>query len=235
MTCTHRSHRVANGMFAWAMFSPIWLLTTIAVVAIGSDVAAAPIYGGATRQVSGGAGPNGSPGVGETKQPSFGSLAPWADTATAVYSNAGGSASASAFQSSAIDASGVTMLGTLSAAATLGYAGNAQSILNVSFTLLEPTPYTSQVMGSPFVFSFASSGASFAANSSGILPIGNYGLQVRFQESAGPLPAAIESNYQYSLTFVPEPSTCCLAAFGSLMLAACLRRKGHCSCSDAKQ
>jgi hypothetical protein len=114
------------------------------------------------------------------------------------------------------------MFGSLSATATLGYAGIAQSILNVSFTLLELTPYTSQMMGSPFFFAFANSGSSFAANSSGTLPIGNYGLQIRFQESAGPSPAAIESTYRYSLAFVPESSTYLLAAIGGLLLASCV-------------
>lgn len=182
----------------------------------------APIYGGAVRQISATAGPFG--GFSNSDVDSTNLLGAWVEAVSTSYSSGNINAIAWASMDSLIDPDGILLSGSLAAQSTLGGVANAQSILSVSFQLLQATPYFSDITGAPFQFSLANNATAYAADSSGILPIGNYSLTVRFQAGAGPSAGSSDTPYQYTLLFAPSPGAAWFMIGGVLFWRGRTRR-----------
>jgi len=202
-------------MRAWILVASLTLMT------VHSAAAGTITYTAQGRRVAAVAGQLGGASNGEVKDaPDF---APWSEMASALYGNINGSAAATATQVSILDVDvGITLSGGLSASADVGFVGNAQSLFGVSFSLAADTPYVSTLSGSANItaFSFGSSGSgtlTFAANSSGILPAGDYSLQINHREAS--VGGSVSGGYSYSLT-VPEPSTVVLSSLAFVGLLA---------------
>jgi hypothetical protein len=70
----------------------------------------------------------------------------------------------------------------------------------------------------------AGGSVSYGANSSGILPAGDYSLSVLFRVTANEFGGAVGGLYTYSLTIVPEPSSTFLMLAGAALAATLGRR-----------
>jgi hypothetical protein len=157
-----------------------------------------------------------------TSAPGFWSEIVFAD----LLIGGGGAAIASASQNSDIADAAIGLSGSLSAAATSSFpevpiaSASAASQLSADFSVTSPTRYVSilSTLGDTtvdFVFRPAGSGGSFLANGSGVLPPGQYELDILFAVAAES-GEAVAGDYVYSLFFTPEPSTLLL------FLTACL-------------
>jgi len=184
-----------------------WILVAILILSALQSAAADTItYTAQSRRVAAIAGPIGGSGNSDTKDAS--GFAPWSEMASASYSDTNGSAGATATQVSILDVdTGITLNGNLSAVANVGFTGNAQSLFNLSFNLAAYTPYVSTLSGSANLTSFLlglSGGAiTFEANSSGVLPAGDYSLGVNHRAAASD--GSSNGSYSYSLA-VTAPS-----------------------------
>lgn len=157
-------------------------------------------------------------------------LGPWSETATAFYSDTGGSATATTTQTSDLTDLQVSMSGMLAAGGSpSGYGGFSLSRLLISFSLASDSPYVSTMSSggetaSAIQLSSNPSGMviPYNPNSSGVLTAGNYDLSVQFSLTAGGRSAS--GAYTYGLTIIPEPSSAVLFLLGGLLLVATRRR-----------
>jgi hypothetical protein len=185
---------------------------------LAATPASAINYLGATRQVTASAGAF----ISNTDQQTTSALGVWPGTASASYADVNGFASASVSQLSDIGDLGITMSGSLAAAASgLGYAGSALSHLSAEFTIDSNTPYNSIFLTSGgstvpnFYFAALGGSPSYGANSSGVLPAGQYSLLVQIRADS----PSSAGDYNYSLVVAPEPSSAVLLMVAGLLVA----------------
>ncbi|MCI0335847.1 MAG: PEP-CTERM sorting domain-containing protein [Planctomycetes bacterium] len=203
------------------------LVGAIAVLLAATSSTAAPIdYFGQSRGITAAA--CGGTCVVDAKTTM--ALGPWSETATAVYSDTGGSATATTTQTSDLTDLQVSMSGMLAAGGVpLGYAGSSLSTLGISFLLASDSPYVSTMStggdtASAIQLSLNPSGMviPFDPNSSGVHAAGSYSLSLQFNLNAGGRSAS--GTYTYGLTIIPEPSSAGLFLLGGLLLVATRRR-----------
>lgn len=154
----------------------------------------------------------------------------WSELAFAdQFIGGAGTATANVWQSSDIYEAGIGMSGALSAAATSSFpefsagSASATSRLSATFLVVTPTHYASTLSTTGdtetlFAFRPTGSGGSFLAKGSGVLSPGNYEISITFTLAAAS-GEALEGNYAYNLSFVPEPSTTFLILIAAPLFA----------------
>jgi hypothetical protein len=151
----------------------------------------------------------------------------------------GGGATASGSQTSNLGSDLIAMSGSLSAGSTSSAGGTATSQMFLTFTFASDTYYVSavtttgdEVNGSNGVSFYPAGGGSFInPNSNGVLPAGEYALNITFGVGSPFNGGTSSGTYDYSLStrsVTPEPSSVCvwLAVLGALFATEARRR--HC-------
>jgi hypothetical protein len=187
--------------------------------------------GGQVRQVATNTSPGAVEDVENTAATGF-----WTATASSTYTDTVGSASASASQISDLGDFEISMSGAVGGSGAAfdgvsgGYNGVGQSVLNAQFTLDSDSPYVSTLVSTTSVmsFNFSGAGASYDANSSGVLPAGDYALSIVFQEG-NTVPGSASGAYAYNLSIagVPEPSSALVFLVVGATLLVAWRRYGR--------
>ena len=204
-------------------------LACLALVLALADSARAIVYDSATRTLQAVAG--NFTGVSDLKTTT--ALGAWSESVYAPYSEISGGAIASGNQTSDLGALSITMSGSQFAISSSNpFQSGTFSQLNTDFTLAVDTPYTSSLTTSgtnaySSFFSFTAIGGSpsYSANSSGILPAGQYSLDLAFSANA-PYGQSSSQNYNYSLA-LPEPASASLILIGAaLFFTGLIRKRG---------
>jgi hypothetical protein len=188
-------------------------------------------YSGQSRQVATLAGPLG--GVGTSDVDSTTATGAWSSSVDCSYGTNPPTcgAAAGASQSSNLGDFDINMSGEL-AAATAGFpvaecVAHAISQLDASFTLNSDVAYISALdTQTEMEFSLLSAGGnvSYGANSSGILPAGDYSLSVLFRVTANEFGGSVGGLYTYHLRIAPEPSSAFLLLVGAVLATTLGRR-----------